>query len=259
VARLPGVSISDFIPPLFPKVVRRLRRQFGEATGRPVSTRTVPFDSLPGNIDARWYLDVGANLGHVATSALRSYPGVQAVCLEPVRSTFGTLQANLAPFGDRVHLYNLALSDETRAMDIHLTSFHGANSLERQSSRHQGLNPHVSEVATERIECIRLDELAPRLPSRRFDIVKIDVEGHEQKVLAGGAEFFRTSADVVIIEMALMRDQVPTEQGMFEIFRFFHEAGFYFVNLFDLHPSGRDDVMVAQFDCVFRSKRFTTG
>jgi hypothetical protein len=59
-----------------------------------------------------------------------------------------------------------------------------------------------------------------------------------------------------MIEMALMRDQVPIEQGLFKVFEFFDAAGFYFVNLFDLHRSTRDDVMVAQFDCVFRSKTF---
>jgi FkbM family methyltransferase len=221
-----------------------------------VPVRLPPFDSIPIGIEPRWFLDVGANHGHVSTAALRSFPGLRAVCLEPVHATFEALRANLEPYRERVHLFNTALSDKTESVDIHVTSFDGANSLEPQAPSHQALNPHVSEVGTERIECIRLDELAPRLPSRRFDIVKVDVEGHELKVLNGGEKFFRRSVDVVVIEIALMRDQVPTEQDMFKIFDFFDVAGFYFVNLFDLHRSSRDDVMVAQFDCVFRSKGF---
>lgn len=94
------------------------------------------------------------------------------------------------------------------------------------------------------------------MPSQTFDIVKIDVEGHELKVLEGGRQFFRNSADVVIVEIALMRDPCFMEQSLFKLFAFFDEAGFYFINLFDVHPTGRDDVMIAQFDCVFRSKRF---
>jgi len=222
----------------------------------PAGARLHPFDEVPENLVPRWLLDIGANQGDVTEAALRSFPDLSAVCLEPVQSTFSDLEANLSKHADRVHLFRIALSDRTETRDIHLTSFHGANSLEPQAEMHRSLNPFVTEVTTERVECIRLDELAPRLPSQHFDIVKIDVEGHEINVLDGGTQFFRSSVDVVIVEVAMTRDPSIMDQSIFKLFAYFDEAGFSFVNLFDMHPTGRDDVMLAQFDCVFRSKRF---
>ena len=257
-----NISVADFVPPLLSRMIRfalKSIRSIRKELSKPSTEKLPPFDSLPSGMDPRWLLDVGANLGGVTLAALRSFPLLKAVCMDPVSSTFLRLRKNLEIYEDRVHCINKALSDMNGPVDIHLTSFHGANSIEPQTETHKSLNPAVRELSSETIECIRLDDLAPRLPTKHFDIVKIDVEGHELKVLQGGGAFFQSSVDFLILEMSMMRDPSVTDQNIFKIFSFLDKAGFCLVNLIDVHHVDRTDVMIAQFDCIFRNKRFMPG
>lgn len=253
------ISVADFVPPLVSRMIRFALKSNRKELAKPSIRRLPPFDSLPSGMGPRWLLDVGANVGDVTLAALRSFPLLKAVSMEPVSSTFLRLRKNLEIYEDRVHCINKALSDMNGPVDIHITSFDGANSLEPQTETHKILNPAVRELRRETIECIRLEDLAPGLPTTHFDIVKIDVEGHELKVLWGGAAFFESSVDFLILEMAMMRDPSVTDQNIFKIFSFLDKLGFFLVNLIDVHHVDRTDVMIAQFDCIFRNKRFLLG
>jgi FkbM family methyltransferase len=206
-------------------------------------------------IEARWILDVGANIGAVAEAALRSYPESHIICFEPVEATFEVLRNRLEPYSDRVTLINKALSDTNGTCEINITSFHGANSIEAQSQFHKDLNPHVVEVSKETIALVRLDDVADQLGDHEIDVMKIDVEGHELKVLKGGIEFIKNRVDTIIIEISLMRDESWEHQSVAEIFSFLNGLGFRLVNLFDFHhatPSRDTNLMCVQVDCVFR-------
>lgn len=237
---------SDFVPPLVYKLARFANRQ--------KLSRFPPFDSVPYEIEAKWVLDIGANYGVVAQAALKSYRDCKVICFEPVKATFDCLKENLMPYNDRVVLYNQALSDKNGQSVINITSFHGANSIEQQSSFHKHFNPHVFEVSKEIIEIIRLDDAAIKFPTKSIDILKIDVEGHELYVLKGGIEFISTSVDTIIIEISLMRDASFKNQAIFEIFSLLNSYGFCLINIIDLHHSKDSNMLLVQMDCVFRHK-----
>ncbi|MES1981377.1 MAG: FkbM family methyltransferase [Pseudomonadota bacterium] len=239
------ISSKDFIPPIW----HRLFRLAGVADAYP------PFDALPENIQAKWILDVGANAGHVALAGLKTYPDSRVICFEPVSATFDMLRQNLAAYGDRVILFNQALSDTNGSSEINVTSFHGANSLEPQSALHKNFNPHVREVGTEKIALVRLDDVAAEFPTGHIDILKIDVEGHELSVLKGGARFIAAQVDAIIIEVSLMRDNSTDHQAVFEIFALLNSWGFRLINIFDLHHVPDADLMLVQMDCVFRKNK----
>lgn len=213
-----------------------------------------PFDAVPKDLDVKWILDVGANVGDVSDAALRSYPQAQVLCFEPVKKTFQELTERMKPFGARAHLYNCALSNEKMQGEINITTTNGANSILPQPSFHQACNPHVREVEKEAIELMRLDDFAINFPCQRIDIMKIDVEGYELNVLKGGEHFVAANVDVIIIEISLMRDQSKREQAFFKIFSLLDSMGFYLVNVMDIHHA-RDGIQLLQMDCVFRNKR----
>jgi FkbM family methyltransferase len=233
---------QEFVPPVVEKLLQRI--PFG-------GHRRHPFTAVPDSLDARVIVDVGANIGRVAEAGLRTYPRSEIYCFEPVSATFQTLSRRLAPFGNRAKLYPLALSDVNAEAEINLTSFHGANSIHPQASFHKHLNPHVRELATERIQLRRLDDLAVELPAH-CDIMKIDVEGHELQVLQGGEAFIRDRVDTVLVEISLMRDQSWEQQGVFEIFALMKRLGFCLINVIDLHHDRQTDLLLVQMDCVFR-------
>ncbi len=244
-----NIYIDDFIPPILKKVKNKLRPDFGN------DKRIHPFTNCPQNIDVRWVFDIGANVGDVAKAALDSYPKSSVICFEPVKSTFEKLQDNLNVYGSRVHYYNMALSDHNGKNGfetINITSFDGANSLERQSDFHKRLNPHVYETGTETVQIVKLDEIAQLLPAKKVEILQIDVEGHELNVLKGGANFISSNVEAIIIEISLMRDSSLEHQALFEIFSLLKEFGFRLVNIFDLHHAKDSSLLLAQMDCVFR-------
>lgn len=246
------INIADFVPPIYYRVISYVRRRYISMNGGSVITR--PFDAVPRDIDAKWILDVGANVGDVSDAALRSFPRASVICFEPVKKTFAELSERMRPFGGRAYLYNCALSDEEEEGEINITTSNGANSILPQPLLHQESNPHVREIEKETIQLVRLDDFATNFPSQKIDIMKIDVEGYELNVLKGGAHFIAENVDIIIIEISLMRDHSKKDQAVFKIFSFLDELGFFLVNVMDIHHA-HDDVQLLQMDCVFRNKK----
>lgn len=234
----------EFLPPAVWKIADRI--PWGRRTRHP-------FGELCLSRTVEHVVDVGANVGRVAEAALRSFPSATVFCFEPVTKTYQQLLTRLAPYGDRVRARQVALSDVNGESLIHLTSFHGANSLHPQSQAHKRNNPHVFETSREIIKLARLDDLAEELPSR-IDIMKIDVEGHELNVLRGGSAFLRERVDSLIIEVSLMRDPSWHDQAVFDIFAHMKSLDFCLVNIFDLHRSRRGNMRLVQMDCVFQKR-----
>lgn len=244
------IDINEFFPPIVFRALRYLKRRLMIA--RHEHVRSSPFDNLPVNFEAKWILDIGANVGDVAESALNSYKNSCVICFEPVHKTHEVLKKRLAPYGDRAHLHKVALSNAAGVVDINITTFHGANSIAPQASFHKECNPHVQEVSKERIEVVRLDDYSANFPCEDIDIIKIDVEGHELDVLKGGIHFISSRVEFIIIEVSLMRDQSWENQAIFEIFALLKDAGFRLVNLMDLHRTSDGSALLTQMDCVFR-------
>lgn len=246
------IALNELLPPIIYRVARYAKKRFYKY--KNITVIRHPFDAIPKDIKVNWILDIGANRGDVAIAALESYPNSKVICFEPVKSTFEELNKNLQPFSGRAHFYNCALSDSNEEAEINITTSHGANSIEPQTAFHQECNPHVREVGKEKIQLVRLDDVAEKFPNQKFDIVKIDVEGHELSVLQGGKNFFSSNVDVIIIEISLMRDPSWNEQAIFDIFAFLKDAGFRLVNVTDLYYAEDKAVQLAQMDCVFRHK-----
>lgn len=243
------IAINDFIPPIFLRAIRYANRSMYTS-----KIKLHPFDQVPCDIDPKWILDVGANIGDVSLAALKTYPGCQVICFEPVAATFEILSKRVAPYHDRVRLFNKALSNSNGVGEINITSFHGANSIARQSRTHSTLNPHVSEIGKEQISLVRLDDVCHEFGGSKIDIMKIDVEGHEHEVIQGGINFIRDNVDTIIIEASLMRDESWERQSVIDIFSLLHEMGFRLINVFDLHYAPNSKLMCVQMDCVFRHK-----
>jgi len=242
------MHLSEFIPSIVYKVKQKL------CCNKPTKKRCHPFNLVPVDLEAKWILDVGANIGSVSLAALRTYPNSKVICFEPVKDTFKVLQQNLYLYEDRTLLYNYALSDRTGTADINITTFHGANSLEPQAEFHKFFNPHVRETEKEIIKLFRLDDIAEKFPKNKIDIMKIDVEGHELSVLRGGQEFIKSSVDTIIIEISLMRDKSWEHQEIFDIFALLNSFGFRLINIIDLHHAYNSCMMLTQMDCIFRHK-----
>jgi FkbM family methyltransferase len=139
---------------------------------------------------------VGANAGFYAIAAAVSNPMLKVFAFEPnsaVRNKL-TLNVDLNGVGSRVSIspYGMSNSKSTANIFVPRVTGSGGGSL---------INLHPDEEVdyTELIELSTLDEEVTENP----DLLKIDVEGHELKVILGGLRSLEESLPTVFIELLL--------------------------------------------------------
>lgn len=109
-------------------------------------------------------VDIGANIGYVATCFLKRVPDSRAICVEPQPGIVDLLRLNTAQFAGRADVHQIALSDKDGELRFHV------NSANRGASR-------ISEDGEITVPAIDAGEFLRRFP--KVDMIKIDVEGHE--------------------------------------------------------------------------------
>ena len=148
----------------------------------------------------RWHvpgteiLDIGANIGY-NTMMFSDYGPV--VSFEPVFHKIVELNVKSNALRYGVQVIPCALSDEKTISTIHIPSrgcesntlvnYGGASFNLGDDMRGEGINAY----------CKRLDDIYTGTPS----FVKIDVEGHELKVLKGAEETLKKHTPTVLIEI----------------------------------------------------------
>lgn len=186
---------------LLKKTVRRIFNGLGYEI---VPMRDVPHHSWMG-VGRGWdvLLDVGANRGDFYAS-FKETLGVEAAHLfEPLPSEFAVLQQRFAG-NQAVHLHNMALGSENGSASFHVGVEHApSSSLLASTEVNDALFPQTKAKTQITVPIRRLDDVVPahELDSKRT-FIKLDVQGYEQVVLAGGQEVLK-KCDAALVEVQL--------------------------------------------------------
>ena len=131
-------------------------------------------------------IDVGAHDGTYTEYIFKLNPSVNIHCFEPTAIAFKELTVKLENEikAGKLVANNLGLSTEIGEAELFIY-----NELDQRNSLH--LNPaHTydsSLLHKEKIKLTTLDDYIERNKISRVDFLKIDVEGHETKVIEGAA------------------------------------------------------------------------
>jgi FkbM family methyltransferase len=121
--------------------------------------------------------DVGANVGQSARFFLDQFPAARLQCFEPVGSTFAALKEALA--GEpRATLNNLAL--DSREHEVRFLAV-------EKSAGNRILGAGETAPKTETVQAMRGDRFCAEKGIEAIDILKIDTEGNDLRVLVGFA------------------------------------------------------------------------
>jgi len=137
--------------------------------------------------------DVGANFGLYALAAAeRVGPAGAVVAAEPSPRARALLDGNVQRnrLGAPVRILPLAIADRDGRATFHdavETAFSGLSDTRRST---------IASVIE--VDVRRLDTLWRETGGRPIDLLKIDVEGHEGDVLAGGSDAIAASPDLVV-------------------------------------------------------------
>ena len=138
------------------------------------------------------FIDVGANIGYFSFLAAKKVgQNGKVYSFEPSKREYERL-TQCIPINhvDNIVHYNLALSEQQGAIYFFTDEFHtGLNSIEEDSGGQ----------TNEKVICARLDEV---VKDGKIDLIKIDVEGAELKVLRGTERLLKTKhVQKLIIEI----------------------------------------------------------
>nr|ABV22255.1 methyltransferase-like protein [Karlodinium veneficum] len=169
--------------------------------------------SVPGDA----FVDIGANVGSV-TVPMAFHVGRNGTvyAFEPFRQVFQYLNANVAVNGlENVHTFHTALSDKHAESSVHVPApllTEGQNVGMYGVFKQNSLEPNepLSKHKQEEVSVRTLDSF--QLP--RADVVKIDVEGHAPRVLAGGVQTLKQHRPFLWFEHSGSTPDVLTESDM---------------------------------------------
>lgn len=152
-------------------------------------------------------LDIGANVGaHTLLFSSLVGPTGRVVAFEPTDFAFTKLQKNVSLNPAlRVELARVALADRsTRGQQVDFRS-----SWQTDGARVNGPTT---------VDMIRLDEWAARHDLSNVDVIKLDVDGYEYPVIAGGLATIARSRPTFIIEATGQHFADPA-RNPFEVLR----------------------------------------
>ena len=131
-------------------------------------------------------LDIGANIGNHTVWFAGHFDRV--VAFEPNPMVAALLRINTMALGEAVEVVEVGLSDISGQAEFMIDGDHLGCS-------HISDKPADIQVAVE-----RLDAFADPLDLHGVGFVKIDVEGHEEKVIAGAADLLLKAKPVIAME-----------------------------------------------------------
>jgi FkbM family methyltransferase len=167
--------------------------------------------------------DVGGNVGQYGTEVRGGGYRGQIVSFEPQSGPFARL-SEVAAGDDRWTVLNIGLGSSPGTAEINVSPQSGASSLLPMGSRHLEMHPGTSYVGTEEIRVETLDSQAAQyLEAASVVGLKLDVQGYEAEVLAGGRELLRRA---VVVECEMLLEGLYEGQAQpDELISSFYDAG----------------------------------
>ena len=176
--------------------------------------------------DIRTILDIGASVGDFSISIHKILPQAQIYAFEPLKDSYDKLVKNLKHL-PKFQAFNCALGDKDNAdAEIHHCQYSPSSSLLGLTDLQKEIYPFTDNETVEKIIEKRLDGLAGELDLGENMLIKIDVQGYEDKVISGGREVF-SKARIVIAETSF--EQFYEGQPLFdEMCTIMKQMGFSF-------------------------------
>jgi FkbM family methyltransferase len=188
----------------------------------------------------------GANDGLMARSIDEAFPNRHFYLIEPVPSTFQKLVDNLSSHPN-MEFFNLATGEKEEILEMFVDDFSPASSLLPYEGRAIREFPFLGKGHAIKVQLMPLDEILKNCGATEVDMLIMDVQGYEDKVLKG-AEKTLKSCKVVISELSL-QNLYKGSSTFDSVYRVLVREGFHLKHL--LNPLKGTNQTILQVDGVF--------
>jgi FkbM family methyltransferase len=149
----------------------------------PCISKLIVDSMKPGGV----FVDIGANIGW--HTKIVQNAGYDVIAFEPESENYNLLKENCDKVGST--LYTVALGDKEETLRIERNPINYGDSF-------------ISETGTTSVSVVRLDDLLDYETITKINVVKMDVQGFETKVINGANNFFNSlsKGTTIIIEVS---------------------------------------------------------
>lgn len=190
--------------------------------------------------------DVGANVGDATQTYLKLFPQATIYAFEPFPDTVAELRRKLDDHS-QVHVCPVALSDQVGMSELFISNASVMNSLIQPiPSKAWGFGdtPETVMVETQTVDQICADENLDEI-----QIMKLDVQGGELKVLSGSKQLL-SQGNIGLIYTEMLIVPLYEEQPLFhDLHSFLSKYDYSLFNLYSLRESPLGQIRWA--DAIF--------
>jgi FkbM family methyltransferase len=202
-----------------------------------------------GQRPVRVVFDVGANEGQAAMEFTRSFSDATIYSFEPFAPTFELLKQRVKLKTSIVPV-NIALGSSHGRQTMYLTEYSCTNSLlpvSDQANRFLGdLMKPTGEVTT---ETKTLDHYCSEAKVEQIDLLKLDVQGYELKVLEGATNMLRDQKVAFILTELNFVSLYEGQAFFHQVYERLQTHGFQLVSLYN--ENFRSDPVLGWCDGLF--------
>lgn len=202
------------------------------------------------DLPVRTIIDVGANTGQFGRMISKFFPNAHLYCFEPLPVAFRELNNWAASQDGRVKVFNMAIGDnEGMAKMIYHSEHDPSSSFLRTTKTCEKLYPFTQKQIPIQVKLTTIDNVVADLsvPLPSDVLIKLDVQGYEDRVIKGGYETF-SMAKACILEVCL--DHLYEDQATFkDISSLLYGLGYHYIGNLSQHYA--DDGHVIYIDAVF--------
>lgn len=157
-------------------------------------------------------IDIGANTGDYAEFLASFFRPAAVYAFEPLASCQPGLQQLAQRLGN-MQVFQVALDDHAGEETFWENEYGPSSSLLHVSDIHKQAFPHTERESQSTVKVARLDDILDASTLERDILIKIDVQGVEDRVIRGGQAVFGAAA-MVLVEMSFV--QMYEQQPIFD-------------------------------------------
>jgi FkbM family methyltransferase len=149
-------------------------------------------------IGIKTVLDIGANRGQFSKTIYALLPLCDIYAFEPIPDCYQSLQVAL-PQSSSFHAFNIGIGEESGNLTFQVNDFSPASSFLEISDEQKKTFPKTQNSKSLQVRIERLDDAVANILIQEPLFIKIDVQGYEDRVLAGGENTIR-KAKLIMVE-----------------------------------------------------------
>lgn len=208
--------------------------------------RYLTLDLKRANAQIEVVFDVGANIGQTSLNLIKSFPQSYIHSFEPIKKTYASLVQNTKPY---THITNnqFALGDQSHTLNIATHSDSELNSLVNIVGE--------SALESEEINIWTGINYCRDKNITHIDLLKIDTEGYELKVLEGfTADFLRENVNYIYAEVGFDKTD-PLKTHYSDLEEYLSKKGFITTGFYEPYRWGKNKFRLGFCNVLFTNTR----